>query len=311
MREHFFLGFKFLIPFCAVVLFASFCPGQNDALHQDTAANQWKTTQLEELDQRLDSGTAKNTQRRELESRKAWLTKWTPGKMDADARENSSLPKVRTEPILNSIPATELQKELMAVQGSGEENTVIRIFEKAIANHPNDIGTQQLHLSWIDHPLRRKSFLNEIEVSTNRLLKLLETQDRLAPEIQLARQFTLYRRGRALAYRELPDVVKHTPITDPKRLDDAIRSAYEELISSSGSGRPEFVLLEIRVLRRDEKFGTALCMLEKFGSVIKPKWYLKKRRDLLKELQWEFPHDEAAAIYASKFPEEVAKEALE
>ena len=121
----------------------------------------------------------------------------------------------------------------------------------------------------------------------------------------------MYRRGRALAYRELPDVVKQEPIDNPEQLNQEIIAVYRDLIAFAGEGRPEFILLEIRILRRSKSFGNALCLLEKYGSVIKPQWYLKKRRDLLKELEWEIPYAEAAKIYANEFPEEVAKEAAQ
>jgi hypothetical protein len=112
-----------------------------------------------------------------------------------------------------------------------------------------------------------------------------------------------------LAYRELPDVVRQTPIDDPERLNQEIESAYQDLIARVGTGRSEFILLEIRMLRRAKFYGQALALVEKYGSVIQPRWYLKKRRDLLKELQWDFPSAEAAKIYANEFPDEVAKEA--
>ena len=64
------------------------------------------------------------------------------------------------------------------------------------------------------------------------------------------------------------------------------------------------------MLRRDGWFGRALNMLEDHGERLELQWYLKKRRDLLQELTWEGPAKEAAALYAEKFPEEVAKESL-
>lgn len=108
---------------------------------------------------------------------------------------------------------------------------------------------------------------------------------------------TRYRRARAIAYRELPDVLETTPIEDPRRHERELRQAQRRLSETFPEPRPEFVLLEVRMLRRDGQRGQALERLERFVWAIDRKWYLKKRRDLLDELGWELPHRKAAAIY--------------
>ncbi|RMF45334.1 MAG: hypothetical protein D6753_00375, partial [Planctomycetota bacterium] len=106
-----------------------------------------------------------------------------------------------------------------------------------------------------------------------------------------------------LAYRELADVVAARPIADPDAHDARLRRTWERLVQTIGRPRPEFVLLEIRMLRRDGQFGQALELLEEFGAAVDRKWLLKKRRDLLRELEWQPAAREAAVVFAAQYPE--------
>lgn len=292
------------------ILVGNSCRGQNDASRVTDPNASWQSSELDELDRQLAVDTVKGISRNELNARKAWLSNWTEGSMPLKSKATSQLPKLQTEPILNSNLATEYRKRLNW-ESTEQDETDLLVLNQALADHPSDIGLQQLHLHWMDLPIRRKTLLKQIDGSAVRLIKSLKAQNELDPSIRLATEFAMYRRGRALAYRELPDVVKQTPINDPEQLNQEITSAYQDLIDSAGEGRPEFILLEIRILRRSKSFGNALGLLEKYGSLIKPQWYLKKRRDLLGELGWEIPYAEAAEIYANEFPEEVAKEAAQ
>ena len=110
--------------------------------------------------------------------------------------------------------------------------------------------------------------------------------------------------ARALAYQELPEVVAEKPIADPQQHETDLIIAYNQLVDLFGRGRPEFILLEIRMLRRDHWYGQALRLLEKYGDLIEPQWFLEKRRDLLLEMGWSAPAKEAAQVYATAFPNE-------
>ena len=298
---------KLLLPLCLAILFPAVCQGQSGTPQKTDAAANWKISHLAELAQQFAVETTGETEHEELRARRAWLENWEIGSMPTESRKHSQLPNLRTEPILNSNLAAEFRKRLNWENTERDESEFLNL-ERIRDQHPDDIGLQQLHLHWMDFPIRRKSYLEQIDESALRLIKTLEANKVSVLTNQLAIEFTMYRRGRALAYRELPDVVKQTPIKDPQRLNKEILSAYEDLIASAGKGRSEFILLEIRILRRAKSFGKALALVEQYGSLIKPQWYLKKRRDLLREIDWEFPYAEAAKIYANEFPDEVAKE---
>ena len=100
-----------------------------------------------------------------------------------------------------------------------------------------------------------------------------------------------------MAYRELPVVRERWPISNPDHYQEQLAAVYQRLTNQTNRSRPEFILLEDRMLRRSGKKGRALELLEANRQSIEPKWYLKKRRDLLQELGWEPAYQEAARLY--------------
>ena len=274
------------------------------------AQQNWKQRQLVDIQRRLTE-TADPGTTAELKAQRSWLESWNPGKMKTEASEDDSLPKKRVEPLLQSAKLLELKS---LVSETGKENVLRNVREFAKV-HSDDPAVIQFGLHLLDNiPAARKKHLGEIEQLSTLLIKLLsQTDENLAgsdsPDHSVVRQFARYRRARAFSYRELPDVAAVMPIEDQEQLDKQIEDAFEDLVEDAGDDRTEFVLLEIRMLRRSGHFGLALQKLEKFGAAILPKWYLKKRRDLLNELNWKPAYTEAKEIYATRFPDEVAKEA--
>ncbi len=182
--------------------------------------------------------------------------------------------------------------------------------QQMLATHNADVGLRQLHLHWLDQRQFRKQYPDEIADAALRLAGLLEQLPSTA-DIQLAKEYCYYRRTRALAYRELPEVLRDKPIDDLAKHQAQLLGAYQQLISVAGTGRPEFVLAEIRMLRRDQFYGRAISKLTDYASSIEKEWFLKKQRDLLRELGWEAPAGEAAKIYAQAFPQQVERELAE
>ena len=111
-----------------------------------------------------------------------------------------------------------------------------------------------------------------------------------AAELRLVATESLYRKARALAYVELPDV--RDGFTEQERA--AYSAAFEETLAEL-RGRagdafgddPAYELLLIRSLRRQGKFAeAALRTFRDEGDPARRFWRLKKRRDLLRELGW-------------------------
>ncbi|MEM7473587.1 MAG: hypothetical protein AAF483_01205 [Planctomycetota bacterium] len=299
--------------FCFVVLAIS-CTCQNKTVHaqlnvlsEGNAIEKWRESQIEVLEDQ--SPGAKSTAfREEVAAQKKWLQAWQPGQLTAQPmwEKNGEVKRI-TEPVLdpNQIAAP-LRKRLLGPAAKPSARDTMQL-QALLKKHPDDLGVRQLQLHWLDQLQFRKKYTQEIAQSASALAIMLQSEDQ-TQEIKFARAFCLYRAGRALAYRELPDVLEERPIENPKEHESQLLATHAQLVDLVGAGRPEFILLEIRMMRRDNWFGRALALLEGYGSVIEPKWFLKKRRDLLKELSWEAAYDEAAAIYAKEFPEAVAKE---
>ena len=280
---------------------------------QDEEIRSWRQHTLDLIEQQIprdttgvDRALADNL--REPGARYDWLSGWNPGKMTTQSTNDAPLPEKRTEPVMESAVATSLR----ASWPGGTDAEIFQVLKGEVSRNCCDPAVIQLYLHWLDGPpARRKRFLAEIESVARHLICLLEQSLLSDPDeqIRLVLEFTRYRRARALVYRELPDVVASQPIVDQALLDQQIQSAFTDLIRESGRGRSEFILLEIRMHRRAGNYGLALQLLEKYGRAILPKWYQKKRRDLLRELNWQPPAREAAAIFAENYPDEVAREA--
>lgn len=259
------------------------------------AAKQWRQQVIDELDDRLDRLSDDPAGRRELEARRQWLMAWTPGKMiglrTMQAEESGDAEPQRDEPDLaDTLAAVRLRDDLPA----------------DVASELRPAARMQQRLRQLDSEETRKANLSvTIELAsklghalTDVLDSLPADDDELRRQVRWSLAYTRYRRARALAYRELPEVLESTPIQDSDRYERRLRVAHQRLRQTFAEPQSEFVLLEVRMLRREDDRGQALQKLERFRDTIDPKWYLKKRRDLLGELQWGPAHAEAARLYA-------------
>jgi len=281
---------------------------------KNAAGLAWRDVTLRQLSDRLGDDQVSAAERLEFQARHQWLSGWRPGQMTAIPATSNQVPEKRLEPILKSRHSERIERELSNLRNPSAPKQHAFLKQQAKL-HSNDVAVQQLFLRWMDDDnTRRKDYLTEIESLTRHLAHSLQKQVKGAKSEgldaegtgrrTLAYEFTLYRRVRSLAYRELPDVVERHPIEDQAWLDQAINDAFQELQRASGGDRTEFGLIKIRILRRQGNYGTALVMLERFGKTISQEWFLKKRRDILKQLDWPAPFQEAASIYAEHFPPE-------
>ncbi|MEZ6052871.1 MAG: tripeptidyl-peptidase 2 [Planctomycetaceae bacterium] len=99
----------------------------------------------------------------------------------------------------------------------------------------------------------------------------------------------LYRKGRALAYQELPDVVEKHPIEDQAALDTAFEDNFQQLARWVDTSEEKYSLLHIRRNRRLGRYGAAIKLLNERIEDTSPPTYLqhKKRRDLYELLGWD------------------------
>ena len=119
---------------------------------------------------------------------------------------------------------------------------------------------------------------------------------------------TLYRKGRAIGYQELPDVIKKFPVKDPEALNQAFEVNFQELARWVDTTEKKWDLLHIRWLRRNERYGKALEILNRDLDDSAPDyWRLKKQRDIYKDLGWQHAANHATRWLAVRFPERVLK----
>jgi hypothetical protein len=295
--------------FCFVAILSCCCltsaNAQLNVLSAGNPAQGWRKSQLASLKQQLGDPSIRGELREELAAQLKWLEAWKPGALTAEAlwEKPASIPAPSVEPIIDPDRVAEaLRARLFGPEAKPTTRDTTEL-QKLLAEHSGDIGIRQLHLHWLDQEQYRKTYPDEIADAAIRLVGLLDQLKPVTKEIQAAKAFCLYRRTRALAYREMPEVIKEKPIEDPVKFEASLIGAYNQLVAFSGKGRSEFILVEIRMLRRDHFYGRALNLLTDHSVNIERQWFLKKQRDLLRELGWEAPAKEAAAIYQKAFPE--------
>ena len=298
--------------------------GQLRVLSKGNPVEEWRKAQLAQLDKQLADKATTGPLKLELEAQKGWLVAYTPGQLSpqpskpsvksssgpaASGRAGES-PSAIDEPTIDpDEKAAAIRKKLFGPKArpTSADTEALR---KALEKTPDDIGLRQLQLHWLDQPQYRDEYPLEIADAAARLIGLVEVNKKINSKTKEAViAMTLYRQARALGYRLDPDVVAKKPLEpgEKEKVDAQLVGTYSQLIKLVGPGRPEFALLEIRMLRRDNWFGRALETLERNAGQIEARWYLEKRRDLLRDLGWKSPADQAHEMFAAAFPEEAKK----
>lgn len=242
-------------------------------------AENWRCQQLALVAEKIQK-SGSDEERLEYVARQSWLCRWIPGQMPLAP---------------NGAP---VESELV-------EEPLLTELVKPSAIDPNDwqqMIALQARLLEVDTDDEHKENLRTTIELARPLEQILSDQfplesQQLATPTAWVLAYTRYRLGRALAYRELPEVRERWPISHPNEYEEQLSAAYQRLAKQASRDRVEFVLLTDRMLRRAGKIGRALELLEASRSSIEPKWYLKKRRDLLQELGWDPAYQEAAQLY--------------
>ena len=243
------------------------------------SAEAWRHNRLSALTQRL-AGETTASGRAEILARRNWLTDWKPGQMQGVRAEQSKRNQLQEEPRLRKLPRP-------AGFAANDWLQAIELQTRLLAIDTRELRKENLQ--------RTIPLANELDGLLSR--KLSPELQTLETEAGWSLAFTRYRLTRALAYRELPDVIDRWPIQHQQRYESQLQAAYQRLIEITKQQRREFILIDDRMLRRAGDRGRALELLEANRDYIDAKWYLKKRRDLLKELGWDAPHQEAARLY--------------
>jgi tripeptidyl-peptidase II len=114
---------------------------------------------------------------------------------------------------------------------------------------------------------------------------------------------TLYRKGRALGYMELPEVLERWPIKDQKAHDEAFEANYKELARWDDATSEKHFLLHIRRAAKKKQLGESLKWLNKYaGGPASNYWHLEKRRKFYKALGWRHLEANAQGLLRAHFP---------
>ena len=113
----------------------------------------------------------------------------------------------------------------------------------------------------------------------------------------------LYRKGRALAYMELPDVVKTHPIKNQRAHNRAFETNFQQLAKWVDTTDRKYCLLHVRRDRRQQRYGAALRLLnQQIRDGNANYWFFKKRRDLYELSGWQHLRDYEHRWLLLRFP---------
>lgn len=284
---------------------------QLTVLSQGNKQVQWRNSQLAVLHQQLSDPKLNGELKAELQSQIKWLNAWKPGTLTNEPLwATKVVSKLLVEPNVDPTGKAGKLRERLFGENAKPTAEDTADLQKLLIQHDNDLGVRQLHLHWLDQAQYRQLYPQEIADSSAKVLALLDAVAKPDQKIALARVFCLYRRGRALVYRELPEVLAKKPMTkeEVEKHETELVGVYRHFKTLVPEERPEFVLLDIRMLRHDRWNGRALALMEDFGSQLNKQFFLRTRLDILRDLGWEGPAKEATDIFAAAFPEVVAKE---
>ncbi|WP_404307479.1 hypothetical protein [Neorhodopirellula lusitana] len=262
-----------------VLLLAFSAVGSHAEERTKVDADRWRNQKVESIQTRIPNAESSD-HRLELQARQSWLRRWTPGQMPSSPADAPDETGLVDEPLLANLDRPK------AIQVD-DWRTLIALQTRLLASDTDEERKENLRTTI--------ELARQLEAALSRQLSS-ESKSLTAPTGWVL-AYTRYRLGRALAYRELPDVREVWPISDPDQYEEQLVAAYGRLMKQTDGKRREFILLQDRMFRRSGKKGRALELLEANRNSIEPKWYLKKRRDLLQELGWDPPYREAAQRY--------------
>ena len=180
-----------------------------------------------------------------------------------------------------------------------------KLAEAILKEKPNYLPVLVERLKRLDDAKHRKQRLEQVVAAADKVIAQIDTTQLArhfgkrvvdakarAQDSKLKRQRdilldALYRKGRALGYMELPDVIATKPIKDVKAHNAAFEANFIELSRWTDTTAEKYALLHIRRDRRRGNYGSALKLLNKYiSSSVSNYWYYKKRRDIYEKLGW-------------------------
>ena len=196
------------------------------------------------------------------------------------------------------------------------------ISAEILKQKPNYMPVLVARLHRMDHEAKRKERLADVVAAADAVIAQVDAEalathfgtnlgtgseaQKLRAKLTKQRDIlidALYRKGRALGYMELPEVLEKHPITDQDAHNKAFEDNFAELAKWVDTRDPKYALLHIRKERRQQRYGKALSLLnqriQEMGAV---KLLDKKRRDMYESLEWEHLRQNADDWMLRRFP---------
>ena len=198
-----------------------------------------------------------------------------------------------------------------------------RLIEEALKKDENDLTVLVAKLRKLDDEKSRKERLAEVVEAADAVLAQLDAgeialilagrsadDDKDAEKARKSAQKkkgllidTLYRKGRALGYMELPVVLAKNPIKDKDAHEKEFEATYKTLSKWVDPTGSDYFLLHIRWAARKQQLGESLKWLNKYSGEAAPNyWYFEKRRKLYEALGWDHLTENAWQLRTSHFP---------
>ena len=242
---------------------------------------------------------------------------------DSASTDDSDGPELTTAEQIESDLLDARLDALKSLNWPDDEEAFEQLAAEILADHSDDRRVHEIRLHLLDNSRRKERLPLVVEAAdgvlggideeqlTLRLSGRVDPDDAEATadrkEAEAMRDLlidTLYRKGRALAYMELPDVIEEHPIADQAAHDELFEQNFRALARLIDTTEEDYFLLHVRRDRRQGRFGQAIELLNEYIDD-PPATYLhyKKRRDLYGELGWEEWRDYEARWMRIRFPE--------
>ncbi|MCA9079402.1 MAG: S8 family serine peptidase [Planctomycetaceae bacterium] len=243
----------------------------------------------------------------------AWPVRYiVPGNLNGDEDDEEEEAAALGPGLNPKLTADEALREfqfarLAALEWPRQQDEVTALQEE-LAKSPED--RQRLAvtmLTLIDSDAHRKEQLDEVVAAADAVIRSIPRRQvqsyfgvRHEPETTEEKRLhttrtkqrddlvdALYRKGRALGYMELPDVLREHPIANQQQHDAAFARNFRELSRWVDTHDDKYILLRIRKLRRAGELGAALKLLRETSTDNHNAQLLdRKRRDMYGELGW-------------------------
>ena len=231
--------------------------------------------------------------------------------------KNASQPKQKL-----ARQARKARLELIAgLSLDSDRETFDKEIEALLKKNEADLTVLVLKLHRLDEAKWRKQHLNDVVVAADAVVAQIDQAEialaligrsvaddkkgtakrKRAEKLKSLLIDTLYRKARAIGYRELPEVLEKHPIKNQEAQDKAFAEAYSALAKWVDPAGKDYFLLHVRNESRKSNFGAALKSLNQHGSD-SDYWHIEKHRKLYDKLGWDHLTDNAWHWRTVRYP---------